>query len=526
MLAEPYRLTVTELVRGMRRRAVMILVVFTLIAGLAVGVATLFPPVYRSAGIILVESQQIPPDLVPTTVITYADERIQVIRQRIMTREHQTRIIDKYGLFADAEATMTVSEMLEAMRDSTEITPIHADSGKRGATIAFEIAFEHRSPETARAVANELVTLFLAENVRTRTERASETTQFLDREAAKLEADLSFLEAELAAHKQRYGDALPEHLELRMGMLQRVESELRNVQRESKTTLEEMRFMDVELSAAQAGLGPAAASSNDAARGGESLGELKRDYLRLSQLYTDRHPDLMVLSRRIQALEAAQAMPGDSPLSAGMTDSQLRVAKIQTRLDAAENRLASLRDQEQTLLGRIKNLEAQILKTPQVQRELSRLMRDYGNAQSKYEEMREKQINAEMAESLEQEEKAERFSLIEPPLTPESPVKPNRMRILLLGFFLAVGSSGGLAVMLETLSNRVRGPRALAHLAGQPPLVVIPHIATAAESGRHRAYLLLSLVAFMAVAAVTTVVVHSFYMPLDQLWLRVLAQFP
>ena len=44
----------------------------------------------------------------------------------------------------------------------------------------------HLRPEVANKVANELVTLFLDENIKQRTERASETTEFLTREADKL----------------------------------------------------------------------------------------------------------------------------------------------------------------------------------------------------------------------------------------------------------------------------------------------------------------------------------------------------
>lgn len=521
MLLGPYRPTISDLLKGMRRRALMIGSIFTLVFVIALATAVLFPPVYRSTGIIQVESQQIPADLIPTTVITLADERIQMIRQRIMTRKNQMRIIDKYGLFSDAVNTMSASQMLETMRDSTEVTPIQAGRGKRGATIAFEIAFEHRSPETSRAVANELVTLFLNENVRSRTERASETTLFLTREAAKLETELSSIEAKLATHKQRYSDALPEHLKLRMAMLQRAEADLRSVQRESKATLEETRFMDVELSAAQAGLDSTADPRLGTSNEEQTLGALKRDYARLSQSYTDRHPDLMALNRRIGALENEAAQREGAPSFTGMTGAELRIAKIQTRLDASGSRLVSLQEHEQALRTRIQSLENQIVKTPQVQRELSRLMRDYGNAQAKYEEMREKQLNAEIAESLEQQEKAERFSLLEPPTLPDTPVKPNRSKIMLLGFFLAAGSSAGFAIMLETLSRRVHGAGALTQLMGRTPLVVIPYITTTSELRRRRTRRILGLLIILGLIITATITIHFAYMQLDHLFLKI-----
>jgi hypothetical protein len=60
----------------------------------------------------------------------------------------------------------------------------------------------------------------------------------------------------LAAYKQEHSKALPQHQELHMGMLSRTETELKDVEREYKTAQEELRFLDLELSAAKAGITP------------------------------------------------------------------------------------------------------------------------------------------------------------------------------------------------------------------------------------------------------------------------------
>ena len=62
----------------------------------------LWPPTYLSEGKILVESQQIPVDLVKPTVTTASKERIQVIEQRVMTRDNLLAILDKYLFSNDA----------------------------------------------------------------------------------------------------------------------------------------------------------------------------------------------------------------------------------------------------------------------------------------------------------------------------------------------------------------------------------------------------------------------------------------
>ena len=47
--------------------------------------------------------------------------------------------------------------------------------------------------------------------------------------------------------------------------------------------------------------------------------------------------------------------------------------------------------------------------------------------------MKAKELQAELSKSLEEEQKGERFTLLEPPLFPDTPIKPNRRKLFMLG---------------------------------------------------------------------------------------------
>jgi len=156
-----YQLSLRDYIGIVRRRGVLIIAVFGGVFALAVVVAIMMPPVYQSTGTIMVESQQIPTDLVQATVTSYADERIEVIKQRVMTRDNLFRIAKKYELFADAGLTFTPSEAVDEMRSRISVELVNANvQARQRATIAFKVSFEHRRPDLAQRVANELVTLF------------------------------------------------------------------------------------------------------------------------------------------------------------------------------------------------------------------------------------------------------------------------------------------------------------------------------------------------------------------------------
>jgi hypothetical protein len=152
-------------------------------------------------------------------------------------------------------------------------------------------------------------------------------------------------------------------------------------------------------------------------------------------------------------------------------------------------------------------------------------MRDHESAQRKYEEIHSKQRNAKITENLEGENKAERFSLLEPPTYPEKPSKPDRVKILLIGLFASLGGSGGLVFLLETLNQRIRGQEALAIAIRQRPMLVIPYIVIEEEILGRKRLLKKVAIAVAAMTLIAAILVHLAYMPLDMLMLKIIGRF-
>ena len=83
------------------RRLPYFLVMLALLTAIAVTVALILPPVYRSSASMLVEPQQIPGDLAQSTVPVNPFEQVQIIEQRLMTRANLLALADRIGLYAD-----------------------------------------------------------------------------------------------------------------------------------------------------------------------------------------------------------------------------------------------------------------------------------------------------------------------------------------------------------------------------------------------------------------------------------------
>lgn len=483
-MATEYELTLTDYLSIVRHRAPYMAGVFVVALLITIVVALSMPRTYRSTGTIMVESQHIPDSIVPAAAKNLLDERINIIMQRVMTRESLLQIANKYSLFKESAGTTSTSELIDKMRAHINVEMVEAETAQGNrlsrSTIAFNLSFEDRHPEIAHQIAKDLAALFLDWNVKLRTEGAAETATFLTQESDKLKVEVERLDGKIAAYKMQNSGSLPEQLNIRESALARAENDLHEIEREIRTAEAELR-------------GSAGEDTS------QTLPNLKATLANLTSTYTESHPDVRALKRKIEALEHEPAKP--------------------------EPKLEYLTQQRKILQGKIYQYQNAIARIPLVAGELDALVRDRDNVQKKYEELLNKQTNAKIAQNLESESKSERFFLLEPPLLPEEAFKPDRVKIFVLGLFLSIASSGAAAMILESIDKRIRGVEALTHVLGCRPLIVIPYITTREEEENRRRILKLGIIAAAVAIIVAIVMLHFLYMPLDTLFMKIMAKF-
>jgi len=562
----------------LRRRKGSLLGALGAILLATIGVAFGLPAIYRSSATILIEQQEVPEELVRSTITSYADQRIQTISQRVMTTSNLMGVVNKYNLYSEVRKKQPMEVVLEKMRDDIQLETINADvvnprtMQSTKATIAFTLSYESKSPTLAQQVANELVSLYLNENLKSRTATAAETSTFLTEEAKKLSARVAELETKLADFKEKNVGKLPELSQINLELMNRTEDELRETERQIRSTEERRIYLESELAQmsphdelyTEEGkriLGPA-----------DRLKVLKTEYLSLSARYGDTHPDVVRMRKEIKALERetrptdprgeielqlkklradlatareryTKEHPDVKKLTRSVSDLEAELSKapakvftkkddsdpdnpayiqLQAQVKAADTELTTLRSKAQSLKDKIASFEEKLVQAPEVERVYKALTRDYENALAKYQEVTAKQMEAQMAQSLESERKGEKFTLIEPPLLPEEPAKPNRLAILFLGVVFSFAGGIGTAAVGESLDSTVRGRKGVFELLGAPPLATIPYIKTAEDLQRKRKklWLITSMVLSGIIAAIT--LVHLFIIPLDVLWFAAL----
>jgi uncharacterized protein involved in exopolysaccharide biosynthesis len=574
-----YRRDFGDYLVAVGRRRIPMLITAGIVFAIAFLVALLLPPVYRSTATILIEEQEIPQDLVRTTITSYADQRIQMISQQVMTRANLMQIIEKYDLYQRQRKIETTEEVLEGMRKDIKLDLVTSDvtdrrgGGKTTATIAFTLAYDSVSPEKAQKVANELTSLYLNENLQIRRQKAEETSSFLAEEAERLRQHIGEIEERLADFKVRNQGRLPELAQINMQMRDRAEIELSELDRQAASIDERRFYLQAQLAQIKPNTPILSASGERIFDPEDRLRALRAQYAGLEGLYSKEHPDMVRMRRQMEALERETALPPDgseeakqltklkadlaavsdrysadhpdvvklkgliSSLERSMAEAGVAPAApkkkpenpayltMQAQLEALDSETRALKKHREELRTRMARLESRLEKTPEVEKDYLELSRDRENSVVRYREIKAKLMEAEVAQDLEKDRKSERFSLIDPPQYPEKPRSPNRPAIMLVGLMLALGCGIGSVALLEALDNSVRNSRELVHTLAVPLLSVIPHISNDADRRRREFPWKLVLPSAAGGIALLLLAIHFLWMPLGVLWFSILRRF-
>ena len=499
-MAAEYQLTPADYLSIMRQRAPYLIGIFAIGIVITLLVVVFIPRTYQSSGTIMIESQNVPANLIPSQLQQGVDVRINNIEQRILTRESLLRIANKYNLFKGSLRFLSSTELVQRMRDRVSVNLINIDTiqgFRRGkTTIAFSVAFEDKNPKIAYLVAKDIVGLFLNWNVKLQTEGATETTLFLAQAADKQAQEVKRLNNQISAYKKQHGDALPELVALHMSMMQNDEAELNRLDQQYE-----------KLQTAMAG------GNTQNTQAPTTLAGLKAELARLSLTYNDSYPDIVKLKLRIAAMEK----------SGGASASASGSGKAGTQ-GAGGDTLESIEKKRKKLRARIAQNQASIMQAPAVAQNLDVLISERDSAQKKYEQILGQQQNAQLAEKLKRENKGEHFVLLEPPAMPDKPFKPNIPKLVVMGFFLSIASAGGMLMAMAAMDKHIRGASALEQVVGSTPLAVVPYIVLPEEEvAKKRKIIMLIIVGIVGLIAIA-LFLQFFYMPLNDLFWKVLAK--
>lgn len=490
-----------------KKRIPAMAVIFSLCAAIGIAIALILPPRYSADATLAVEGAQIPDDLALSTVQTVANEQLQIIQQRLMTRNNLIDIANKFQVFA-GETGLNPDEIVEQMQ---ERTTIELNSGRDSATI-MKISFSALSPRIAADVVNELVTIVQSSDAESRIDSAGGTEDFFQQRVESLSIALSERSAEIVKFKEANQDALPDGLEYRLDRQATLQERVNLNARELASLKDQKSRLQALGSASSSDL---STISPDRQQLAAARANLSAELATLSE----NHPKVKSLRAKIGALEkrveASATNDPTVPVTTAATMLQLQLAEIDSEMTFLEEEI--VRTEEELSVIR----EA-IERTPKVAIRLDELEREYQNTQTEYNEASASRSKAQTGVQIEFSTMGERVTVIEQAVVPNSPTSPNRKLIAGGGVFVGGAIAAVFFVLTELLNRTIRRPVDLMRGLGVQPLATIPHIELPGERKKRQALTAGVFVFIIAAIVIGLVTVHTQYLPLDLLFERVI----
>jgi uncharacterized protein involved in exopolysaccharide biosynthesis len=502
------------------RRLHYFLVMLCACTAIGVTLAFVLPPVYRAEAVMIVESQQIPDELAATTVQTETTEQLQIIQQRILTRDRLLEMANRLSIYGNLVGAdrMPPDEIVEDMRERIQILTTGGQT-RRGpvqATIV-RVSFDAETAALSAAVTNDVVTLILQENVEIRTNVAGQTLEFFIEEVNRLDRELAARGADILNFQEDHLDSLPDSLEFRRTQQSAAQERLTQIERD-EASLRDQRERLVALYEHTGNVGTPGA--------GVTLTEKQRILITLQDelaialaVMSPQNPRIKVLKARVAAAETAVTEEAAANMQAA--DNGRLLSPFEIQLADIDGKLAFTTAQKAQIIATMENLRQSIEATPGNAITYETLQRDYENLRQQYDLAVANRARAETGDTIEALAKGQRISVVEQAVAPRAPVKPNRLLLALGGFGAGIVMGLGLIGLLELLNTSVRRPVDLSNKLGITPFGTVPLIRTQWEIVRRNAIITTAFATALVAIPIGLRLVHLYVTPLDLLLARI-----
>lgn len=429
-----------------------ILIPAVLIAVAAFAAAFLLPRSYRSSAILLVESQNLPSGVSNAPVDDVIDRRIAKIRQQILSRPDLVELIQTNNLYNVSSRSVPLSKLVERMRNATNISAVDADiaqatRGRAGSgSIAFSLSFDYAQAREAQLVAQTFVDRLLKLDASESQSQAQNNVRFLEDQQASLQRQVADIEGAMNRITGRNGAALSNSAS--MGMITigggDYDTQISTLRRENAQLL-------VQTGGTAVGRDPNVVAAEGALAAARAQ-------------YSDDHPDVRLAESRLAAAKANATNFQTTAVS----------STVQRQIAANNQSIAELTQARAAAQGRAATMAAAQARGPVIAQQVAQLQAKADQVRDDLGKVSTNLLTARSMAKLTDEQRGERLTLIDPPVTPDTPTSPNRP-LVIIGGIVGGGVAGiVLAMLVEAMMRPIRSVSTLTRIVGAPPLGVVP----------------------------------------------------
>jgi polysaccharide chain length determinant protein (PEP-CTERM system associated) len=349
----------------------------------------------------------------------------------------------------------------------------------------FQISYDSTDSHNAANVANSLAELFVQQASAKHEQKDQEAESVINDQINSLKQRLEHEGKQLQDYKAQVAHALPDHIDDNLREAERLRASfqdrtLKIAEEEARRTSIQKQLQDLE---AKGVLDQPNVFEKTAAE--TKLDELRIAESELETRYTPSHPDVIKAKRRIAELEKEIALVPKKGRNEP-TPTYLKYVELKSELDGIRQRVDAYKQDQSALSAQIGSLTSRIEQTPQHERVIDDMRREYDVGESQFHALLDKQLDAKLAEGLASSETGVVFAVVEPATVPTVPYSPQRARLVLMGLAAGLGLGLVMAFVLEQNDTTFGTIDDFQAFTTIPVLGVIPSVGKSRKQVRKR----------------------------------------
>lgn len=481
----------TTLYSVWRRRWLAIAVAWVVALAGWVFVATI-PNAYESTARIQVDTSS----LLQTEIGagTQMADQLEIVRLTLVSRLNLEKVLRRAELDTGLDTEEEVDEAIATLAQNISVDRQQGNLFTIGYTSADPDLSDAENANMARRVVDNLVQIFMEENVTADRDDINEAIRFFEDQLAQRERELEQAEQRRAQFEQEYLGQLP--------------GEGNVTQRLSAARMERER-LELQLAQARNSLGilQAQLSSTPSTIAGASVvmpggqivtgaaARVQEMEAALSAMYAqgklDQHPDVILAKRQLERLrqQAAEERASGTP-SQGAVQANPVYTDLRSRIFEKQSEVAALQASLSRLSNAISQLEQQQISEPGIAAEQAKLNRDYGVLRSQYDALLRSREEIKLQSDVQTQTQQVRFSVVDPPSQPRMPVAPNRPLLLSTVLLAALATGTAIAFLVGQIATSYVTSAQLENRLDYPVLGSVTEIVSEEERAQNRVRLL------------------------------------
>ncbi len=439
------------------------------------------PDVYQSQARVYVDTQSLlRPLLRGLTVETNPNTQIRLMIKTLLSRPNLERISRMTDLDVHANNAEEYEAIIKRLKEEIKIS-------SAGRENIYSLSIEDKDPEMAKNIVQAALTVFI-ENTLGETRSDSDSAQkFLNTQIKHYENILSADESRLADFKQKYSGVLPNQSGGYYNKLSASKEKLKAI---ALQILEKKTSLDSAKKQLAQSIRASAKTSRDNKIKGDNtiqttydqrIAELESQLDILKLRYTDRHPDVIEVSKtlthlreqRTQEIKKYLAQHNENSGNLNRLSPNPVIQEVQIQVNQLESDIASLNVRADNYRQQVIDLESKIHTLPEIEAELVALNRGYEITKGKYEELLSRRATAELAQQADETTDKIQFRTIDPPRAATKPSGPARFILFGAVTFLGVAAGVGISLLMSLLNQVATSTSQLSKVTGVPIFGVI-----------------------------------------------------